>query len=336
MATGTARTVAREARQRVVRGTRAFRRIEEAGIAWAERRPRPTSLAPPTSDSPTATGDGDVRIPTYVIHWNAAEWCAATVASLLASEGVDTRPVVIDNSSSSELADLLPPGTTVQRNPVNIGFTGAANQGLRQWLTTSDSPFCLITSHDARLGPRTLGAMVHALETHPLVGIVGPLGGARDPVDPPADRAIALEPRRYVTGSTFLVRRECARSVGEFDERFRSYVEDVDYCYRAWDAGWQVVALSDARVGMNGSRSPNSWALTRANSVFLARKRRGLIGASVRLLLLAYSSTSYSVSGIVRSGTTGARARKRGRQERMAILAAVRRLAQGEHPEGTP
>src|SRR5262249_11766220 len=44
----------------------------------------------------------------------------------------------------------------------------------------------------------------------------------------------------WVCGSFLLMRRECLSQVGELDERFFIYDEDVDWCMRAQRAGWKV------------------------------------------------------------------------------------------------
>jgi hypothetical protein len=45
----------------------------------------------------------------------------------------------------------------------------------------------------------------------------------------------------WLSGSFLFVRREALADVGRFDERFRKYFEDVDFCARAAQAGWQVM-----------------------------------------------------------------------------------------------
>lgn len=44
----------------------------------------------------------------------------------------------------------------------------------------------------------------------------------------------------WVTGAFFLVRRETFKDVGYFDKDYFMYVEEVDYCYRASRAGWEI------------------------------------------------------------------------------------------------
>ncbi|MEO5928028.1 MAG: glycosyltransferase family 2 protein [Patescibacteria group bacterium] len=41
-------------------------------------------------------------------------------------------------------------------------------------------------------------------------------------------------------GAAILIRRAALNAVGEFDEKFFMYFEDVDLCRRAWEKGWRV------------------------------------------------------------------------------------------------
>jgi GT2 family glycosyltransferase len=52
----------------------------------------------------------------------------------------------------------------------------------------------------------------------------------------------------WVTGCCFLVRRECLRQLGGFDEDFFLYYEDVDFCRRAREQGWSIWYEPNVRV----------------------------------------------------------------------------------------
>lgn len=52
----------------------------------------------------------------------------------------------------------------------------------------------------------------------------------------------------WVTGCCFLVRRDCLRQLGGFDEDFFLYYEDVDFCRRARENGWSVWYEPGVRV----------------------------------------------------------------------------------------
>ncbi len=44
----------------------------------------------------------------------------------------------------------------------------------------------------------------------------------------------------YFTGGSVLLKRECIEAVGEFDEDFLMYMEDIDYSIRCRDLGWKI------------------------------------------------------------------------------------------------
>jgi GT2 family glycosyltransferase len=51
-----------------------------------------------------------------------------------------------------------------------------------------------------------------------------------------------------VVGAFMLIRAEALAQVGLMDERFFMYAEDLDFCYRAKQRGWQVWYNADVTV----------------------------------------------------------------------------------------
>ena len=47
-------------------------------------------------------------------------------------------------------------------------------------------------------------------------------------------------------GGCLLARRSAIERVGPMDERFFLYFEDVDWCYRMWQADHEVLYTADA------------------------------------------------------------------------------------------
>ncbi len=52
----------------------------------------------------------------------------------------------------------------------------------------------------------------------------------------------------WVSGSAMLVRKSVYDQLGGFDEQFFMYCEDMDLCYRAWQAGYKVVYYPEAVI----------------------------------------------------------------------------------------
>lgn len=52
----------------------------------------------------------------------------------------------------------------------------------------------------------------------------------------------------WLVGAALLVRRELLAQIGGFDEGYFMYSEELDWCRRAKDAGWQIVYLPAAQI----------------------------------------------------------------------------------------
>jgi len=135
--------------------------------------------------------------------------------------------------------------------------------------------FALLLNADTVLPPSALGGMIEFLEERPKAGVVGPkLVRADGSLDRACRRSFPtpevalyrlsglsrLFPRserfgRYnltylspdvtteldsVVGAFMMIRRETLAQVGLLDERYFMYAEDLDFCYRAKQLGWQV------------------------------------------------------------------------------------------------
>ena len=195
----------------------------------------------------------------YVIHWNAPERCAETVASLLASGGVDISVTVIDNASE-RLPDL-PNRVEIDQQPKNMGYAGAANRALLL-ASAEGAEFFAITSHDIEVAPDAVRGCLEFAIAHPEYGILGlEGGGANDGSD------------GWLSGSFMLFRADCVADVGRFDALFGSYCEDVDYCHRAIAKGWKLGVPAGARASTRGTFHPErANVLMNANFTMLAAK----------------------------------------------------------------
>ncbi len=94
----------------------------------------------------------------------------------------DFSVLVIDNASTDGVAEFLRqeyPQMTLLRNPRNLGFSAAHNQGIRyaleRWNPEEYSDrFVLVTNPDLLFAPTCLAELMKAVDTHPEVGSFGP------------------------------------------------------------------------------------------------------------------------------------------------------------------
>jgi GT2 family glycosyltransferase len=164
------------------------------------------------------------------------------------------------------------------RNHENKGFAYACNQGAK----VGRSEYILFLNPDFRLFPDSLEKTLRFLEGKPneQVGILGiqlvdengviQRNVARFPTpDSLFYQMLGLDrqwPHRFpshfmtdwdhresrevdqVTGAFYLVRRIVFEELKGFDEGFFMYFEDLDFAYRAKQAGWKSYYLADAQA----------------------------------------------------------------------------------------
>jgi N-acetylglucosaminyl-diphospho-decaprenol L-rhamnosyltransferase len=212
-----------------------------------------------------------------VVNYNAGPHLTACVRSLRAA-GVE-RIVVVDNASiDGSLAHAVAADADIEvvHSGANIGFGSAVNRGAAR--LDGD---VLVMNPDVVVEPGAVKALEAVLEHQPDVGIVGPrIEDVRGSLYPSARTFPAMGDalghafvglvlprnrftRRYrmldwdhsaaarvdwVSGACLLVRRACFDELGGFDERYFMYLEDVDLCWRAHRAGWDVAYEPSGRV----------------------------------------------------------------------------------------
>jgi GT2 family glycosyltransferase len=66
-------------------------------------------------------------------------------------------------------------------------------------------------------------------------------------------------PNRWVSGAAMAFRRAVWDAAGPLREDFVFYAQDVDFCARACDAGWDVRIVEDARVLHEGGATVRRW-----------------------------------------------------------------------------
>jgi GT2 family glycosyltransferase len=114
-----------------------------------------------------------------------------------------------------------------------------------------------------------------------------------------------------VIGAFFLVRRNLFETLRGFDERYFVYFEEVDFSYRAHQAGWQSVYLADAQAFHAGGGTSNQ---IKARRLFYSLRSRLLysfkhfswIGAvGVLLATLFVEPLSRSALALLRRSWSG-------------------------------
>ena len=176
------------------------------------------------------------------------------------NDGVTREIVVVDDGSSDRTPELLAAygdRIRVVRHEVARGFATACNAGA----AASRSEFLVLLNNDTIPTPGWLTALVSHAQAHPQAAVVGAMllfpndtvqhagvvfGLDREPhhiyAGFPARHPATTTSRRYqaVTAACALFRRGPWEVLGGLDAAFHNGWEDVDFCLRAGDAGWEV------------------------------------------------------------------------------------------------
>jgi N-acetylglucosaminyl-diphospho-decaprenol L-rhamnosyltransferase len=211
--------------------------------------------------------------------------CIEALAHAAPAHGLDIW--VADNNSSDGSADLAEERlgrAHVLRLSSNHGFAAGVNAGL----SASRAPWIAVLNPDTLVPAGAIDDLIDVMIEHPKAGLVAPLvrdgkGRIESTIGhfPSVagerahafmlDRLLGLEgrhmpfpsrtaPVEWVSGCAWLLRAAAVERVGPLDERYFMYYEDVDYCRRMKDLGWDVLATPNVEfmhsIGGGSSETP--------------------------------------------------------------------------------
>ncbi len=187
--------------------------------------------------------------------------------------GIDTRQYLSELSESQ--------GFMLLRNDTAVGYTKAANQGMK----ASSAPFLMLLNSDTLVcEPEWLDRMIFCARRDDKTGIVSPLSNTASWQSVPEiitnddwsanvlPEGMTLEQMaRMVAGATLevypeipflngfclLIRASCLKSVGYFDEESFpfGYGEENDFCMRAIRKKWKLAVAGDVYLWHAQSKS---------------------------------------------------------------------------------
>jgi GT2 family glycosyltransferase len=185
-----------------------------------------------------------------------------------AEDGIDRQIVVVDDGSTDMTSSLLErygDRVLVIRNETALGFAGACNAGV----AATAGEFVVLLNNDTVPTSGWLSALVSYAVKHPAAAVVGAKllfpndtiqhAGVAIGLDSrphhiyagfPAGHPATAVSRRFqvVTAACALFRRQPWRELGGLDLAYQNGWEDVDYCLRAGEAGYEVHYCAESVV----------------------------------------------------------------------------------------
>lgn len=274
------------------------------------------------------------RLSVIIVTYNSAGVLPGLLDSLPAGlQGIDDfEVIVVDNDSQDESVDFAlahPAGPRVIRMGRNGGYAAGINAGAA--LAGPDADL-LILNPDIRLFPRTASLLLDRL-SDPSVGVAVPrirdeegetrwslrrepsvvsswtaavLGGrlaARfgngEMIGHPAsyDQESLVE---WASGAILAVSARARAVVGDWDESFFLYMEEVDYLRRVRECGFSIAYVPKAQVvHLEGEyyENPHLSALLAANRIRYHRRHHGPLSTALFRLSIIVGEGLRAVRG---------------------------------------
>jgi len=288
--------------------------------------------------------DAPRRVSALIVSYNTRALLLESIASVVNQPGVET--IVVDNASrdgsARAVADQFPTVQLIQSDR-NLGFAGGVNRAA----ACAKGRALLVLNPDARLEPDALDLLLEVLDRTPRAALVGPtLRYADGSLQPAAFRfpglvqiALDLFPIARLTdsslngriasrapgplqidhplGACMLIDRAAWQDVGLLDEGYFMYLEEIDWCRRARQRGWQVWHQPAAVAIHHGGQSTRQQPDVMFAQLWCSRLR----------YYQRFSSPAYNrlVHAVVSFGLR--RAAAQAGPQRAMLIEAVRRLA---------
>lgn len=195
--------------------------------------------------------------------------------------GYRLRIVIIDNNSTDgtekEVINKFPK-LIYKRNQKNLGFSAGVNKGIQIALKDKSCKYILLLNNDTYLNNSFISKLVKTAESDSKIGIIAPVlkhyvgkklfYGMEGQLNLKLAKATHRNTKTirskkiinadFVSGCCMLIKKEVFAKAGLFDEGYFLYLEDVDFCLKAKQAGFKVVLDPNTIIGHRVSASLNN------------------------------------------------------------------------------
>lgn len=288
-----------------------------------------------------------VDLSIVIVSWNTKELLRECLKSVYQyTSGITFEVFVVDNASSDGSADMVQelfPQVHVIPNDYNAGFSKANNQAIR----VSKGRYIALLNPDTLLIEDVFSPLIKYSDQHEKIGAIGPKilckdgktiqyacarklpnlyfsfcsqSGLKNKF--PRSRMFCGTDMSYwdhessrsvecLSGACMVVRENAIDNVGLMDENQFMYADEIDWCKRFIDAGWQVYYYAGVRIihyGGESSKQMKGFGTIETSKAtwYYYRKHKGRAYAfAYSLLVCFFSAAKYIRTIFLRRGKTG-------------------------------
>jgi len=274
-----------------------------------------------------------VKTAVVILNWNGLELLKKFLPSVI-DNSPQAKVYMADNASTDQSVEYVQknfPEVGIIQNKVNGGFAKGYNDALS---LLKEDVFVLLNS-DVEVTPNWLVPLLKHLKTNPKTAIVQPklldynrkdyfeyagaAGGFVDTLGYPFCRGRIFDtiekdegqydnlyPILWASGACLVIRRSVFEEVGGMDETYFAHQEEIDLCWRVFNAGYQAMFIPKSTVYHLGgatldAMNPKKTYLNFRNSLFNLLKnvpgKRAYILILLRLMLDGLAGIKFVFDG---------------------------------------
>jgi len=316
------------------------------------------------------TASTSPEISVVIVGWNAEHYLELCLESLRKDPPKRSMEVLVSDNASTdgsvEMIEAKFPWVKLIKNSENLGFSKGNNVAIRK----CKGRYIALVNPDVIVFPGCLDALADFLDQNPKVGNVGPkvlnpdmsmqstcrrfptlwnnfcsasglstrfknsrFFAGEHMFYFPHDRTLPVD---VIVGCFSMIRREAMDTVGLLDEDLFMYGDDVDWCRRARNAGWEVVFYPGGRAihdrGKITAPYPVRFAVAQQKSVLhYWKKHHSFLGVlGIRTIMFLHHLMRYTVAAL--SGLSSSEKGAKSEVRKQVSGACLRALVSGGAP----
>lgn len=275
-------------------------------------------------------------ISIIIVTWNCREYVLSCLETIFLNPAVSFEIIVRDNGSNDGTIQAIQenfPQVRLLGDGLNVGFAAANNEAIEQAM----GRYLMLLNPDTKIAPTVLTGFLQKAQSYdqPVMlvptllnpdGTVQPshysfptLAGLLKKVVKTVGKRMTFNPTGspnlsvdWAIAACWFMPKPLYQAVQGLDENFFMYGEDLDFCWRVWQAGFQIVLVPDIEVthfgNVSGQQKWGNQRLSRTyrSLVYFWMKHFAPLNIVIMMLVrLAYLLVGGLVDFVKRLFTTG-------------------------------